>query len=119
MSGAWAHARKPAIDVVKYLSQVVTAQCRQPETRLRPLVLCGPSGVGKSYVIRRLVTAFPSQLRATVSTTTRPPRGKEKNGIEYHFVSEETFDAMFKAGKFIEADTAHGNRYGMSVDEVG
>ena len=57
-------------------------------------------------------------MRISVSHTTRAPRGSEKDGREYHFVSEERFAAMATQGEFIERALVHENRYGTSVAEV-
>ena len=53
----------------------------------RPLVVCGPSGVGKSTLIKQLTKEFPIQFGFSVSHTTRKPRPGEKDGVHYHFVS--------------------------------
>ena len=50
------------------------------------VVLSGPSGVGKSTVLRRLVERYPDQLRLSVSATTRPPRPGETDGVDYYFL---------------------------------
>lgn len=115
---AFARARGPAVDVTQFLSRVIESQLAEPALRLRPLVLCGPSGVGKSHTMRQLVALFSDSIRPTVSTTTRLPRGAEQDGVEYHFVAAEAFKGMVNAGKFIESDTIHGNMYGMTIDEV-
>lgn len=116
MALAWAKA--PLVDVVSFLSKVVADQLTEPALRLRPLVLCGPSGVGKSHAARQLLTRFPDDLRMAVSTTTRLPRGKEKDGVDYHFVTPTAFTQAVTAGQFIENDTIHGNMYGMTINEV-
>lgn len=69
---------------------------------LIPLVLSGPSGSGKSTLLERLFKQFPSAFGFSVSHTTRSPRKGEVEGISYHYVPKEAFDAMVAAGKFIE-----------------
>lgn len=82
------------------------------------LVVSGPSGVGKSTVCTRLRAEFP-QISLSVSYTTRAPREGEENGVHYHFVSRERFDAMIEEGAFVEWAEVHGNRYGTSFDAIG
>jgi guanylate kinase len=75
------------------------------------LILSAPSGTGKTTLARRLVAAHP---RATfsVSYTTRAPRGDEKEGDDYHFVTAEKFREMIAQGAFVEWAQVHGHQYG-------
>ena len=57
---------------------------------LRPIVLSGPSGVGKSTILKRLMADFPNSFGFSVSHTSRNPREGEKNGVDYHFSDKET-----------------------------
>ena len=77
-------------------------------------IVSAPSGSGKSTLVNVLFTVVP-QLDFSISYTTRAPRGSEKNGKEYFFVSKQEFEAMIAAGDFLEyakfpAET--GNYYG-------
>jgi guanylate kinase len=81
-------------------------------------VVSGPSGCGKSTLIGR-VLADAGDLRFSVSHTTRPIRETEVDGRDYHFASGEKFDAMVRAGDFVEWAEVHGHRYGTSRAEVG
>lgn len=76
-------------------------------------VVAAPSGAGKSSLVKALLE-MDSRLGVSVSHTTRPPRGQEQEGREYHFVSEPAFRAMIAAGEFIEWAEVHGNLYGTS-----
>lgn len=78
------------------------------------IVLSGPSGVGKSTVIADLLRRRPD-IYFSVSFTTRPPRPGEVDGINYHFVSKETFEAMIAKGEFLEYAQYVGNYYGTSL----
>jgi guanylate kinase len=80
-------------------------------------VITGPSGCGKSTLIKRVRRAVRG-LDFSVSHTTRPRRPSEKDGIDYHFVSERVFARMVKARKFLEHARVHGNLYGTSRSEV-
>ena len=75
------------------------------------LILSAPSGTGKTTLARRLLSAHPGGI-FSVSFTTRAPRGAERDGVDYHFVDEETFERMSAAGAFLEHAEVHGHRYG-------
>jgi|KBSSwiStaDraftv2_1062776.scaffolds.fasta_scaffold10189_8 guanylate kinase len=75
------------------------------------LLICSPSGAGKTSLSRRLV-ADHADLELSVSATTRPPRPGEVEGREYHFVDRAAFDAMIERGEFLEWADVHGQRYG-------
>ena len=77
------------------------------------IVVAAPSGAGKSSLVKALLE-LDSKVQPSVSHTTRAPRGQEKHGREYFFASKEEFDAMVKAGHFLEWAEVHGHRYGTS-----
>ena len=78
----------------------------------RPTVLVGPSGVGKNTVLRQLADAYP-QVWLSVSATTRPARPGETDGLDYFFVSDETFDHLIATDGLLEWATVHRvARYG-------
>ncbi|KAI0924056.1 hypothetical protein AcV5_009418 [Taiwanofungus camphoratus] len=88
---------------------------------LRPLVISGPSGVGKSTLLQRLFADYPDHFGFSVSHTTRPPRPGETDGKQYHFVTREQFRELLDEGAFIEHAEFSGNFYGtsfMTVREV-
>ncbi len=72
-----------------------------------------PSGAGKSSLVNALL-ALDSQLLASVSHTTRAPRGQEQHGREYWFIDEPAFRGMVERGEFFEWAQVHGNLYGTS-----
>jgi guanylate kinase len=74
-------------------------------------VLSGPSGVGKSTVIRRLREVRPD-IWLSVSVTTRQPRPGEVNGREYYFVSEDEFDRLIETGELLEWASFVDHRHG-------
>lgn len=80
----------------------------------RLIVLSAPSGAGKTTLCQRLLAQHPDQLILSVSTTTRLPRGTEREGVEYFFVTPGEFQARIKKGEFAEWAEVHGNRYGTS-----
>jgi len=75
------------------------------------LVLSSPSGAGKTTVSRRLLELEP-ELVMSVSVTTRPPRPGERDGVDYHFVDEDTFRRMVDAGELLEWARVYGHHYG-------
>ena len=80
-------------------------------------VVAAPSGAGKSSLVKALLE-LDSVVKPSVSHTTRPPRGQEKDGREYFFVSPEVFDAMVQADGFVEWAEVHGHRYGTSRQAI-
>ena len=81
------------------------------------LVLSGPSGAGKSTIINHASKSI-GEYYFSISTTTREPRKGEKDGVDYYFVSHESFEEGIKAGDFLEYATVHGNYYGTSLKAV-
>ncbi|XP_057721162.1 guanylate kinase 1 isoform X2 [Arachis stenosperma] len=84
----------------------------------KPVVISGPSGVGKGTLISMLMKEFPSMFGFSVSHTTRAPRGMEKDGVHYHFTEKSVMEKEIKDGKFLEFASVHGNLYGTSVEAV-
>ena len=84
----------------------------------RPIVISGPSGVGKSTLVGMLIKSFPDAFGFCVSHTTRDPREGEVDGVNYHFTTEDEFQKVVDEGKFLEHATVHGNLYGTSIQAV-
>lgn len=80
-------------------------------------VVAAPSGAGKSSLVKALME-LDSHVQPSVSHTTRAPRGQEKHGREYFFVSEQEFDAMVEADAFVEWAHVHNHRYGTSKKAI-
>lgn len=83
-----------------------------------PLVLAGPSGVGKGTLVAKLMKSYPHCFGFSVSHTTRAPRPGEENGIHYHFVPKSEFEIAVKRNEFIEYATVHTSMYGTSIKAV-
>ena len=83
------------------------------------IVLSAPSGCGKTTMVQRLMQSLPG-LVFSVSHTTRAPRGREVDGVDYHFVDVATFLALRdqQPSGFLEWAEVHGNYYGTSVNAV-
>lgn len=82
------------------------------------LVFAGPSGVGKSTLINRLMDSYPSGLAFSVSHTTRDPREGEVDGVDYNFISKEEFESKIASDDFIEYAQVHEYYYGTSYQAV-
>lgn len=83
----------------------------------RPVVITGPSGVGKGTLIRSLRERLPD-LELSVSATTRRPRPGETQGVDYHFLSPEQFGRHVDDGDFVEHADYAGARYGTLRSEL-
>ena len=78
----------------------------------RLTVIAGPTAVGKGTVIKHILANYP-QIQLSVSATTRAPRPGEQNGVAYHFLTMDEFDAMIANGQMLEYAVVHGvNKYG-------
>jgi len=85
---------------------------------LRPVVLCGPSGVGKGTLLKRIFADFPDLFALSVSHTTRQPREGEIDGKHYNFSTREEIERGKAEGKFIETAEFAGNLYGTSIQAL-
>jgi guanylate kinase len=80
-------------------------------------IISAPSGSGKSTLTRQLIGLVPN-LRFSVSYTTRPPRGQERNGQEYFFISRDEFETRLQKGEFLEHAEVFGHYYGTHANEL-
>ncbi len=80
-------------------------------------VVAAPSGAGKSSLVKALLE-IDAGVAPSVSHTTRAPRGQEKHGREYFFLSSEEFDRMVLRDAFLEWANVHGHRYGTSRQAI-
>lgn len=76
-----------------------------------PVIFAAPSGAGKTSIARALAERR-DDVEFSISATTRPPRGYERDGVDYHFRSEDEFRRMIDAGELLEWARVHGNFYG-------
>jgi guanylate kinase len=83
----------------------------------RLYVISGPSGAGKSTIIRQVLKEV-GHLSYSVSHTTRSPREKEVEGVDYHFVDRETFQEMIRGEDFLEWAQVYDDFYGTSRSEL-
>ncbi|KAK7948727.1 uncharacterized protein PG986_009613 [Apiospora aurea] len=90
---------------------------QQPTDR-RPLVISGPSGVGKGTLYNRMFEAHPDSFTLSVSHTTRSPRAGEEHGTHYFFVPMEEFEELIAKDGFVEHAKFGSNRYGTSKKTI-
>jgi guanylate kinase len=84
------------------------------------VVISGPSGVGKSTVVRQVLERLGPKIRLSVSATTRPPRPGEQDGVHYYFLTDAEFRRRREAGEFLESIEVfgRGHWYGTLWSEV-
>ena len=82
------------------------------------IVVSGPAGSGKTTLCSRLTEAFPQAIRRVITCTTRVPRPGEVDGVDYHFLTRESFERQISAGVFLEHAVVHGNLYGPRSADV-
>ena len=74
------------------------------------LIFSAPSGSGKSTIVNHILGLHP-EIEFSISATSRPPRGQEKDGVEYYFLSVEDFRSRIEADKFVEYEQVYEGRY--------
>ncbi len=89
----------------------MSSELPQSKRRGIPIVVSAASGTGKTSLCLKLFEML-SNVTRSVSYTTRTPRGSERDGIDYHFVSDQEFDRLVQAGEFLEWAEVFGKRYG-------
>jgi guanylate kinase len=83
------------------------------------IIIAAPSGAGKTSITRYLLAKFPDQLAFSISAATRQPRGQEKDGKDYYFISPEEFRQKIKEEAFIEWEMVYeGKYYGTLKSEI-
>jgi len=80
-------------------------------------IISAPSGSGKSTLVK-LVMKQEGNLKFSISYTTREPRGNEVDGVNYHFITREEFEARLANNEFLEHATVFGNYYGTHMSEL-
>ncbi|OGC90986.1 MAG: guanylate kinase [candidate division Zixibacteria bacterium RBG_16_53_22] len=90
------------------------AQTKQPGL---VAILSSPSGTGKTTICHMLMKKHP-EYKFSISATTRPNRGKERDGVDYYFVSDERFDSMIQNNELAEWAYVFGHRYGTPFSEI-
>jgi len=83
-----------------------------------PLVISGPSGVGKGTLIKMLTDGHKNRFASSISYTTRQMRPGEAEGVNYYYVTVEVFEKMKADNKFVECVVYNGNQYGTAHSEI-
>lgn len=81
------------------------------------IILSSPSGVGKTTVTKRFLQVNPG-WKQVITCTTRSPRRGEKDGVDYRFLTESSFDMLVAADKFLEYAVVHGQFYGTLMSDI-
>ena len=83
------------------------------------IIFSAPSGSGKTTIVRHLLKTFPNQLEFSISATSRPRRGVEENGKDYHYLTVEEFKQKIEEKAFLEWEEVYaGTHYGTLKSEV-
>ncbi|PQE17292.1 guanylate kinase protein [Rutstroemia sp. NJR-2017a BVV2] len=85
-----------------------------PIPTTNPIIISGPSGVGKGTLYSRLLSNHPNLFTTSISHTTRAPRPGETPNVDYYYITMEEFERMIEKGEFVEHAKFGGNRYGTS-----
>jgi len=81
------------------------------------LVICAPSGAGKTTVIKEILKIFPF-FKFSVSATTRKIRKGEQNGKDYYFITRQDFEQKIKNNELVEWEIVYGDYYGTLKSEI-
>jgi guanylate kinase len=75
------------------------------------IIITAPSGAGKTSITHYLLQTFPNKLAFSISAATRKPRGTEKSGVDYYFMSEEEFRHKIQHDEFVEWEMVYEGKY--------
>lgn len=75
------------------------------------IVITAPSGAGKTSITRYLLKKYPTRLAFSISAATRPPRGTEKDGVDYYFMNEAAFTEKIQKEEFVEWEMVYEGKY--------
>jgi guanylate kinase len=92
-------------------------RCTSTRCRGTLFIVSAPSGAGKTTLCRKALEQYPD-LRYSVSYTTRPPRRGERDGVDYHFITTEEFEAGIRNRRWAEWARVHGHYYGTSAEFI-
>ncbi|MCQ2183780.1 MAG: guanylate kinase [Bacteroidales bacterium] len=88
------------------------------ENKNKVVIFCAPSGGGKSTIVRHIMELYP-EMEFSISAASRSPRGTEKDGVEYYFISADEFRRLIADDQFVEYQEVYaGNYYGTLKREV-
>jgi guanylate kinase len=115
-------SKSSSFSISKSSSSSTNSETPQTRQVLRPLVICGPSGVGKGTIISKYMKEYNHakhhKFGFTVSHTTRDPRPGEIDGVHYNFTTKSQMEESIRKNLFLEYAHVHGNIYGTSLDSL-
>lgn len=82
-----------------------------PSAENKLIIITAPSGAGKTSITRHLLKTFPHRLTFSVSAATRQARGDERNGVDYHFMSQDEFKQKIQNNEFAEWEMVYEGKY--------
>merc|ERR1711976_818954 len=88
------------------------------KNKIKPLIICAPSGCGKGTLIKKLIKNYPHYFKLSVSYTTRQPRKEDIDGVTYNFVDKDKFSEEINNNNFIEYVEYNGNYYGTNYNYI-
>lgn len=80
-------------------------------TQQKIIIITAPSGAGKTSITRHLLSVYSDKLAFSISAATRPPRGAERNGVDYYFVTQEEFTNKIQHEEFVEWEMVYEGKY--------
>uniref|UniRef100_A0A915N4I8 guanylate kinase n=1 Tax=Meloidogyne javanica TaxID=6303 RepID=A0A915N4I8_MELJA len=107
-----------SVQEVVTISSRNNSNCSDFMMMIKPIIISGPSGGGKSTILAKAMKEYPDAFAFSVSHTTRKPRDGELDGQHYYFVEKSEFERMIKDGEFLEHAQFGGNFYGTSKKAV-
>ena len=111
--------RKIAIDLIIMMRTMVKQNSKITSINSnKPLMILGPTAVGKNTLINKLKTKFPKIIYKLPSYTTRPKRSGEIGGVDYSFITKEEFLKLKNEGKLIGVHAYNNNYYGLNKNKL-
>lgn len=107
-----------SVQEVVTISSRNNSNCSDFMMMIKPIIISGPSGGGKSTILAKAMKEYPDAFAFSVSHTTRKPRDGELDGQHYYFIEKSEFERMIKDGEFLEHAQFGGNFYGTSKKAV-
>jgi len=107
-------------EITTLISEMIAIKLKEKNEKTinKPCIILGPSGVGKDTMINKLIKKYPEKIYKLPSYTTRPIREKEKEGVDYYFITKEKFIQMEQQGKLFGVKNYNNNYYGSNKNKL-